>query len=222
MTTTETAIPTIIVIDGHPNPASFTAALADTYADAAEKVGATVERLTLRDLNFDPVLHLGLRGNQPLEPDLIRAQELLAAADHVAVLAPVWWGSTPALLKGFFDRVLEPKWAYHYDRFGLPHGHLGGRSARFFMLADSPGFYLSLVNGSPTRNQVARSTLKFCGFSPVRVTRFSPVRTASDKKRDRWIVKAAELATRDAERCRRQRTAKPDPFVVRAELTATH
>lgn len=214
-----TTTPTVLVIDGHPNPSSLTAALADAYTAAATRAGATVERLTLRELTFDPVLHLGLRGSQPLEPDLVRAQELLTTADHVAVLAPVWWGSTPALLKGFFDRTLEAKWAYHYRRLGLPHGHLTGRSARFIMLADSPGFYLALVQGNPTRKQVARTTLKFCGFSPVRVTRFSPVRTASAEKRAAWIRKVGDLATKDAGRCRRQRKAKTDPFEVRKSLT---
>jgi NAD(P)H dehydrogenase (quinone) len=214
-----TTTPTVLVIDGHPNPSSPTAGLADAYADAAAQSGATVERLTLRDLDFDPVLHLGLRGSQPLEPDLARAQELLAAADHVTVLAPVWWGSTPALLKGFFDRVLEAKWAYHYGRLGLPHGHLAGRSARFVMLADSPGFYLALVQRNPTRRQVVRSTLTFCGFSPVSVTRFSPVRTASDGKRAAWIAQVGDLAAKDAGRCGRQRKTRTDPFQIRDTLT---
>lgn len=89
----------------HPERSSLTAGLADAYADAAARTGAAVERLTLRELDFDPVLHLG-----------------------------------------------------------LPHG--AGRSARFIMPADSPGFYLALVQGNPTRKQVARSTLTFCGFSP--------------------------------------------------------
>jgi NAD(P)H dehydrogenase (quinone) len=215
-----TTTPTILVIDGHPNPSSLTAGLADAYAEAAARTGAAVERLTLRDIDFDPVLHLGLRGSQPLEPDLARAQELLTAADHVAVFAPVWWGSVPALLKGFFDRTLEAKWAYHYDRFGLPHGHLAGRSARFIMLADSPGFYLTLVQGNPTRKQVARSTLTFSGFSPVRVTRFSPVRTASDGRRAAWIAKVGDLAAKDVGRCGRQRKARTDPFEIRRAVTA--
>lgn len=223
MTTAENAAettPTVLVIDGHPNPASLTAALADAYASAAARAGATVEHLTLRDLDFDPVLHLGLRGSQPLEPDLARAQELLTAADHVAVFAPVWWGSTPALLKGFFDRTLEAKWAYHYGHFGLPRGHLGGRSARFVMLADSPCLYLSLVQGSPTKRQVARSTLTFCGFSPVRVTRFSPVRSASDGKRAQWLTTVGDLARKDVAGCGRRRKTKSDPFAVRAGLAS--
>lgn len=115
--------------------------------------------------------------------------------------------------------VLEAKWAYHYGRFGLPHGHLGGRSTRFIMLADSPGLYLSLVQGNPTRRQVVRSTLAFCGFSPVRVARFSPVRSTSDGKRAQWLTKVGELARKDAEKSGRQRKTKSDPFAVRAELT---
>lgn len=230
LTTTDAAetTPTVLVIDGHPNPDSLTAALAASYAAAAERAGATVHRLTLRDLRFDPVLHAGLRGDQPLEPDLARAQELLVACDHLVVLSPVWWGSTTALLKGFIDRTLEAKWAYHYDKRGLPHGHLTGRSARFIMTADSPGIYLSLVQGSPTRRQIVRSTLRFCGFSPTHLTRIGPVRTSTPAKRNAWIARMETLADKDvraahARPTRRNATPKTDPFEVRdGLLQATH
>ena len=214
-----TATPrTILVIDGHPNPDSLTSSLAASYADAARRAGAEVHLLTLRDLDFDPVLHQGLRGTQPLEPDLEEAQHLLTNSDHVTVFAPLWWGSTPALLKGFIDRTLESKWAYHYDKRGLPHGHLAGRSTRFVMLADSPGWYLQLLQGNPTRKQMVRSTLKFCGFSPVRFTRFSPVRTSTADKRAAWHIQIADIAEKDATDSRKSAKSKADPFAIREGL----
>ena len=95
----------VLVIDAHPNPESLCAALARRYADAARQAGASVALLSLRELAFDPVLHQGYRDQQPLEPDLQRAQRLVEASAHLCLVTPLWWGSVPALLKGFFDSI---------------------------------------------------------------------------------------------------------------------
>lgn len=187
----------LLVLDAHPNPDSLCAALATSVA-AGAAAHAEVDRLTLRDLDFDPILHGGLRGDQPLEPDLVEAQERLAAAHHLTVVAPIWWGSVPALLKGFLDRTFEARWAYHYSERGLPVGHLSGRSARLVLTTDSPAWYMNLLSGRPTERQLGRGTLKFSGYSPVRTTRFGPVRTSTPARREAWISGAHALGTRDA------------------------
>ena len=154
----------VLVIDAHPNPESLCAALARRYADAARQAGASVTLLSLRELAFDLVLHQGYRGQQPLEPDLQRAQRLVEASAHLCLVTPLWWGSVPALLKGFFDRTLQRGWAYRYQDNGNPLGLLAGRSARVLLTTDSPGWYLRLLQGDPTVKQLVRSTLRFCGF----------------------------------------------------------
>lgn len=209
---------TIVILDAHPNPASLTTALADSYARGAADAGAAVVRLTLRDLGFDPVLHGGYRGDQPLEPELVRAQELIAEGDHLALFTPLWWGSTPALLKGFLDRTFEAGWAYHYAG-SLPKGHLGGRSARLLLTTDSPVWYLGPLQGHPTKKQIVRSTLQFCGFGPVRFSRFGPVRTSTAADRDGWLTRAEEVGSGDARRLASgSRRTKADPFAIREQV----
>ena len=188
----------VLVIDAHPNPESLCAALARRYADAARQAGASVALLSLRELAFDPVLHQGYRGQQPLEPDLQRAQRLVEASAHLCLVTPLWWGSVPALLKGFFDRTLQRGWAYRYQDNGNPLGLLAGRSARVLLTTDSPGWYLRWVQGDPTVRQLVRSTLRFCGFKPVTVTRFGPVHGSDDAQRAGWLQQAGEVAARDA------------------------
>ncbi len=79
----------VLLIDGHPNPESLCSALAARYAQGARSAGASVEVLALRELRFDPVLHLGYRGEQPLEPDLQQAQQRIRAASHVCLVTPL-------------------------------------------------------------------------------------------------------------------------------------
>ncbi|MGW9113989.1 NAD(P)H-dependent oxidoreductase [Microbacterium sp. NPDC055683] len=186
-----------LVIDGHPSPESLTAALARGYAQAHGD--ATL--LALRDLAFDPVLRAGYRGVQELEPDLERAVSLLLAADHLVVATPVWWASTPALLKGFFDRVLLPKTAYRYRSNGLPEGLLTARSGRILLTSDSPRWFLAWT-GDPATRQVRDQTMRFCGVRGVRATRFTAVRRADAARRDVWLASVERLARRDAHRAR--------------------
>lgn len=182
-----------LVIDGHPNPDSLTAAIARRYAEAYGD--ATV--LAVRDLAFDPSLRLGYQGEQQPEPDIVRAQSLIEDAEHVVVAAPVWWGSIPAVLKGFIDRTFLPGWAFSYRKGGLVTGLLAGRTARVIITTDSPIWYLRLV-GDTTVRHVRDRLLKFSGFAPVSTTRFGPVRGSTDARRDLWLQSVDTLAARDA------------------------
>lgn len=184
-----------LVIDGHPNPDSLCAAIARSYADGH---GDAVV-LAVRDLSFDQNLRLGYTRRQELEPDLERAWEQLLAADHVVVVAPIWWGSVPALLKGFFDRLLLPRRAYRTKANGLPEGLLAGRTGRLIVTTDSPWWYLPLV-GDTTVRQVRRTTLAFCGIKPVPVNRLGPVKGSTDERRRGWLDTATRLGRADAAR----------------------
>ena len=43
----------ILVINGHPNPSSFNAALAQAYVQGAKAVGARVDELVIANLQFN-------------------------------------------------------------------------------------------------------------------------------------------------------------------------
>ena len=128
---------TTLIIDGHPNPDSLCAAIARSYSDAH----GDARMLALRDLEFDQNMRFGYTRRQELEPDLNKAWQLMLDAEHVVVVTPVWWGSVPALLKGFFDRLLLPRRAYRIKSSGLPEGLLSGRTGRVIVTSDSPWWY---------------------------------------------------------------------------------
>ena len=47
-------------------------------------------------------------------PDIEALQARLKAADHLVLVFPTWWFSLPAMLKGWFDRVWSPGFAYEH------------------------------------------------------------------------------------------------------------
>lgn len=186
-----------LIIDGHPDARSLTAELARRYAAAH----GDARILALRDLDFDPSLRFGYRQRMELEPDLIDAKRALAEAATVVVFTPLWWGSVPALLKGFFDRALLPQQEYRYSDLGLPVGLLPARNGRLFLLADTPWF-LTPFTGLPAQTHVARGTLRFCGVRAVRTTRMLGVKDASPARIESWLARAESLGRRDGLRDR--------------------
>lgn len=188
----------ILVVLGHPNKASYCGAMADAYAEAAKSAGANVRSLALADLPFDPVLHEGYTRIQTLEATLDAAQADVKWADHLVFVYPNWWGSFPALLKGFFDRAFLPGFAFKYrPNSALWDKLLTGRSARVLVTMDSPPWYYRWIVGAPGDKQIRRAILGFCGIKPVRISHFGSMKQANADKRGRWLERAAAIARGD-------------------------
>ena len=188
----------ILVILGHPDSSSFCGALARSYADGARAAGATVREITLGTLSFDPVLRHGYAQIQPLEPDLVAAQESITWADTLVFVYPTWWGVVPAVLKGFIDRTFLPGFAFKYrENSRLWDRLLAGRSARLLVTMDSPPWYYRWVVRQPGHQMMRRATLGFSGVKPVRTTEFGSVRGASDQTRGRWLERARQVGQQD-------------------------
>lgn len=170
----------IYLLLGHPSTTSFNGALADAYEDSARAAGHEVRRQSLGELAFDPVLRHGYNVIQPLEPDLVAAQENITWCEHWVLFYPIWWGSVPALLKGFFDRALTPGYAFHYhDHDPMWDGLLKGRSGHIFTTSDAPNLWTRIAYRSSDLGTVKTATLGFCGIKPIRVTRFGRMKDAS-------------------------------------------
>ncbi len=187
----------VLVILGHPDRDSFCGALATAYREAAIAAGDAVRRIDLGELQFDPVLWQGYRQVQPLEPDLQQAQADILWAEHLVFVYPNWWGTMPALLKGFIDRTFLPGFAFKYHRDDPFWDRLlAGRSAQLLVTMDTPTWYYRWFFKMPGHEQMRRTILEFCGVKPVRIQVFSPIRSASDAQRSRWLQQVQRLAMR--------------------------
>lgn len=184
----------VLVVLGHPSSNSYCSALADAYADGARESGAEVETLRLGDLEFDPILHNGYQKVQTLEPDLVRAQELVTWAEHLVFVYPIWWGTMPALLKGFFDRVFLPGFAFKYrDGSQFWDKLLAGRSGRIIATLDAPSWYNWLVYSNASQKAMKRATLQFCGIKPVGVTTIGSIKGSKPERLAREIESVKSL-----------------------------
>ncbi len=189
-----------LLLTAHPDSESFNTALAHAWAEGARSAGAMVEHIDVHGLDFETRLRVAYRGDQPLEPDLVRVRDAIARAAHIAIATPVWWGSLPAGLKGLIDRVLLPGWAFAYDENHQPVQGLPGRSGRVMVTMDAPVWYDTLRYLGSSRRQLAAATLGFCGLKPVRSRAFGSVATSTAEQRARMLTKARADGVADGRR----------------------
>jgi len=188
----------VLIINGHPRPGSFGDALCEGYAEGAREAGHSATVVALRDLSFDPVLHLGYAGDQSLEPDLVRMQAAIKACQRFVLVYPIWWGGMPAQMKGFVDRVFLPGFAFKYRDGGVTWDRLlAGRSARVIVTMDAPPWYDLLMYRAGGTQLAKAALLQFTGFKPVRVCRLGPLRNSSDQQRQQWVTKARVMGRKD-------------------------
>ena len=163
----------IAIIQGHPDSSTrhFCHALADEYAKGAEDGGHDVMRIEVASLEF-PLLRTKEEFEKGRPPEAImRAQEAVAWADHLVIIYPLWLGSMPALLKGFFEQLLRPGFAFEYQKSGgMAKKLLTGKSARIVVTMGMPAFVYRWIFSAHSLKSLIRNTLRFCGVGPVKST----------------------------------------------------
>ncbi len=184
----------IAVIVGHPDKESYNFAIAEAYKKGVQTSGAEIQEIIIRDLDFNPNLQFGYRKRTKLEPDLLKSQEILKWADHLVWIYPVWWGSIPAIMKGFLDRVLLPGYAFNKKENSLWwNKHFTGKTSRIICTLDQPAWYYKWFYGNPSHNAMKKLTLNFIGVKKVQITTICPIRLSKKEFRVKWLNKVEKL-----------------------------
>ena len=150
----------VLIVHAHPEPNSFTTAMFNKSIETLEKAGHSVQVSDLYEMKWNPIasandfkecdnpdyLVYALEQRQAVKKQTLSAdiqQELdkLLWADLIILNFPIYWFSVPAILKGWFDRVLVSGVCYggkrFYDQGGLSDKKvlvsltLGGREHMF-------------------------------------------------------------------------------------------
>ena len=146
----------ILVVYAHPLASSFHAALHRTVVRALEARGHAVDDCDLYAEGFDPVMAAEERASYH-DTAVNRRRvapyvERLLAAEALVLCYPVWSYGPPAIMKGFFDRLLIPGVA-----FDLVDGAIV-RKLRFRKLVVVTSYgqprWLAWLNGDPPRKLI--------------------------------------------------------------------
>ena len=178
----------VLVVFAHPEPKSFCGALRDATREVLEHRGHALRESDLYAQRFkavadredfaEPDPHFfkvqaeqrraSERGGYA--PDIENEQAKLAWAELLVLHFPLWWFGMPAILKGWFDRVLGVGFAYGGGRWfdeGVFQGKravvvltTGGRPDRF-----CEGGLFGPIDA--ILHPLRVGTLNFCGFDTL-------------------------------------------------------
>ncbi|MEJ8281131.1 NAD(P)H-dependent oxidoreductase [Pseudonocardia spirodelae] len=145
-------MPTILWLSAHPEPRSLNGDLRRAGIGRLRSCGHDVVESDLYAMGWDPVLRPrdgAHDGSGPfrvgadtraaylcglLPDDVVGEQDKLRRADALVVQFPLWWYGPPAILKGWFDRVLVSGFAFGTDavtgrRLRFEQGRFAGKRA---------------------------------------------------------------------------------------------
>jgi NAD(P)H dehydrogenase (quinone) len=193
----------VLVISAHDDTKSFVAALHNTALGVFERSNHKVFVSDLYAQQFNPVASIidfktssGTHANYMFEqqravntgsgfsPDLQAEMDKLAKADLVVIHFPLWWGGPPAILKGWFERVLAMGFAWNSNS-RYAKGLLKGKKVLLTVSVGDPESYYSAEGmHRATVEQhlygLTHNTLAFCGFDVYKPFVISNV-TAADQ-----------------------------------------
>ena len=190
----------ILYIYCHPLPESFHAALREQALAGLEQAGHTVDLMDLYAEGFDPVLttegrrhyHDIPQNRQGLEGIIGRLQ----GAEALVVQFPTWCFGPPAMLKGFFDRVLMPGVAFDIsDPAHVRPSMTNIRKIAGIVTYGRPR-YMAFYMSDPPRKVVRRYLKWFTGGARTEYHALYDLNVASDLTRRRFLdrVRAAMAA----------------------------
>ena len=107
------------IVFAHPWHGSFNKAILGIITEKLDQINKPYAVIDLNKDKFDPVFteeELAVYNQgKALDPLIIRYQEIIRKSDEMIFIFPNWWNTIPAILKGFFDKVLLKDFAFNYE-----------------------------------------------------------------------------------------------------------
>ena len=185
----------ILIIQGHPDSSHdhLCHALAASYEKGAHESGHEVRKICIANLDF-PLLRTyeDYFSHLPV-PAIEQCQQEIRWANHLVIVYPLWMGSMPALLKGFFEQVFRPGFAIETVDGGKRWIQLlRGKSARIVVTMGMPSIVYRWFYRAHGLKSLKRNILKFIGIRPVRESLIGSVEE-DQENRVRWLDRMVVL-----------------------------
>ena len=149
-----------LVIFAHPDPNSLNRHIFDELVASLNAAGHQTEVIDLYKDGFNPVLSAEERAeyfDETLaDSQLQKYANSLAWADALIFCFPTWCLGLPAILKGFFDRLLKPGVSFKIDESGSLHPNLQHIQRVISIVTYGRGRPILYWFGDPPRRMMTR------------------------------------------------------------------
>jgi len=166
-----------LIVYAHPYDGSFNHAVLEAATSALDKAGRPYEGGTL-------------------DPLVSHYQKLIEGASRIIFICPIWWSDVPAIVKGFVDKIMKQRWAYHATSSGVK-GHLGHiQQVLVLTTSTSPTWYLRRFCGNYVGSVFLGAALKQLGMHGRSWVNFGKVGKAGRGQHKKHLKRVARLAVR--------------------------
>ena len=149
--------------------------------------------LDLYKMKYDPVLHAKEHYTAGAKHRTVskvnkKIQKQILDSDKLIFIYPVWWGSMPAIMTGFIDKVFVSHFAFKYVPApiigAMPKPLLKGRKALVFLTTGGPWWAWLFFMQRRAAKHVRTDCFRFFGVK-ARVYRYGPARQLDDKIKEK-------------------------------------
>ena len=188
-----------LIIYNHPHEGSFCNAILKAAEKGLQNSGQEYITINLDKDGFDPVMRgkdlqafaragkEGAAGLGGVDPLVMEYKKHLEWAEHLAMIFPIWWMTTPAMMKGFIDKVIFPAIAYDMDKGRLVSRLHNLQRVTVISTMNTPADIYKERFGNALENTLIKGTFNQIGITNTEWLSLNMVKQTTDRQRGIWL-----------------------------------
>lgn len=183
------SVKNILIVTAHPSKTGFTHKMAVAYKQGAEQKGYKVEILDLYKTDIKQGYFCFEYDEQNVcDKEMANRkimQDKIMLANEIVFVAPMWWGTVPAIMKNWIDMNFTSHFSHKYVDGKLVK-MLKEKSARVFMTSDAPASIYWLVL-NPFARIFSFNLFWFVGMKNNGIKLFGNFRNRTEEEKEKYL-----------------------------------
>lgn len=188
-----------LIVYNHPHEGSFCSAIREAVENGLKTGGHEYKVIDLDKDGFDPVMRakdlkafvtagkIGEDGLEEVDPLVLRYMKMMRWAEQIVMIFPIWWMTTPAMTKGFIDKVIFPGIVYKMEGGKLVSMLSSLKQVTIITTMNTPSEVYHDVFGNSLEGSLIKGTFNQIGIHDIRWISLNMVKQCGDEKRWLWL-----------------------------------
>ena len=188
-----------LIVYNHPHEGSFCSAIREAVENGLKTGNHEYKVIDLDKDGFDPVMRskdlkafvtagrIGEDGLEEVDPLVLKYMKMMRWAEQIVMIFPIWWMTTPAMTKGFIDKVIFPGIVYKMEGGKLISMLSSLKQVTIITTMNTPSEVYHDVFGNSLEGSLIKGTFNQIGIHDIRWISLNMVKQCGDEKRWLWL-----------------------------------
>ena len=188
-----------LIVYNHPHEGSFCSSIREAVENGLKTGNHEYKVIDLDKDGFDPVMRskdlkafvtagkVGEDGLEDVDPLVLRYMKMMRWAEQIVMIFPIWWMTTPAMTKGFIDKVIFPGIVYKMEGGKLVSMLSSLKQVTIITTMNPPSEVYHDVFGNSLEGSLIKGTFNQIGIHDIRWISLNMVKQCGDEKRWVWL-----------------------------------